>query len=901
MFKLRKNLDDFQGIPPYASELYGITQPLLGWKSPRIIRWLSARGICSNSDVIRTTIAGNIAPGPQNIARDRFVEPLVVGTPKKHPLAVSLTQCWNSRILDLFLIQVQRFVSQRGRLPQGNQWKQVSDAAGLDSVDAPALVAVQQSLNERHQTRQSAIPILAIMQYESQVASLLRDFCDGADGKNPDLLAKLFQVSKVAALDTIFEADDPLAGIDPRDVSSAALSPVAYMYLYRQYFFDLGSFLGEPVEHVWLAPGTTIELIETSSRRVLVERSLEQLVDEAIHTEKNSNYKDELSEAVKFENQQNVKVGASAGESFSLATIFEAKASQSVDVSTVQKQSRESAHKTTRDITEKVATDLKRSFKTTFRTTTETIDTSSKRHVISNQTDKLLNYELRRKMRRIGVQLQDLGQRLCWQFYVDEPGSDLCLSDMIDAVGAPDMSSLTKPDDIPYEAVKTVKMTFNFQFNPIRGASNDSTYTWNAGNNGGNFDPTAAQQLGNRESADGDESDEQIRLDVPILIDAPPKYKFHQSRFVGAGGGGTVLLMTKDSRRGIFQVGDTFKLILFSVKFSNGKDIPLDFEIDFIPIDEEALKKEVTDANNKNLATYNADKARILKLAFLEALKQRVKNVNAIASRPAWDLREEERTVVYRALVRKLMMESWKLSMTPEDSRIAHVRSEIIRAIFDVDAMLYFVAPEWWQPHTVYNLTTEESFSGTVANDDPAANIEPMDRISYVTDSRAKRLGNYLITEDSNPAPLGSSLGWLLQLDGDSSRNAFLNAPWVKAVLPVRPGMERAALNYILTIEDDPDSLNATYVGGEEEYKHADGSVMTLREVIDLNIAKLEKQNSDFKNTLARDEFYENGFNPLGKPFDDGAEPDKPYSEWISITPTDQIVAVEYKPLDLQV
>ena len=35
---------------------------------------------------------------------------------------------------------------------------------------------------------------------------------------------------------------------------------------------------------------------------------------------------------------------------------------------------------------------------------------------------------------------------------------------------------------------------------------------------------------------------------------------------------------------------------------------------------------------------------------------------------------------------------------------------------------------------------------------------------------------NYYITEDSEPAKLGSSLGWLLQLDGDNMRNAFLNA-----------------------------------------------------------------------------------------------------------------------------
>jgi hypothetical protein len=69
---------------------------------------------------------------------------------------------------------------------------------------------------------------------------------------------------------------------------------------------------------------------------------------------------------------------------------------------------------------------------------------------------------------------------------------------------------------------------------------------------------------------------------------------------------------------------------------------------------------------------------------------------------------------------------------------------------------------------------------------------------------------NYKITEDSEPARLGSSLGWLLQLDGDNLRNAFLNSPWVKAIIPVRPGHERAALKWLRSVEgvDGWDNLN---------------------------------------------------------------------------------------------
>ncbi len=46
----------------------------------------------------------------------------------------------------------------------------------------------------------------------------------------------------------------------------------------------------------------------------------------------------------------------------------------------------------------------------------------SRRYVLQTPRDKLVNYELRRKMRRVGVQVQHIGTQLCWQLFVDDPG-----------------------------------------------------------------------------------------------------------------------------------------------------------------------------------------------------------------------------------------------------------------------------------------------------------------------------------------------------------------------------------------------------------------------------------------------------------------------------------------------
>ena len=62
-----------------------------------------------------------------------------------------------------------------------------------------------------------------------------------------------------------------------------------------------------------------------------------------------------------------------------------------------------------RQQSEKLSSEIKRNFKTTFKTSTEVTDTTSKRYVIANKTTTLVNYELRRKMRKVGVQVQDIG------------------------------------------------------------------------------------------------------------------------------------------------------------------------------------------------------------------------------------------------------------------------------------------------------------------------------------------------------------------------------------------------------------------------------------------------------------------------------------------------------------
>src|SRR5437016_10926290 len=175
---------------------------------------------------------------------------------------------------------------------------------------------------------------------------------------------------------------------------------------------------------------------------------------------------------------------------------------------------------------------------------------------------------------------------------------------------------------------------------------------------------------------------------------------------------------------------------------------------------------------------------------------------------------------------------------------------------------------------------------------------------------------------DGAPAKLRSSLGWLLQLDGDNLRNAFLNSPWVKAVIPVRTGKERDAINWLQQAHvEGSDGLDAQYVASPDdpaELKSAPGHTVTLRDALDFLIDKIqefdrnsrtpivgnpadpEDASNHFAGSLPTEAVFEHGFYPLqgGVRFDQSGTEQAIFSQWTEIMPTDQVaaLAVEYDP-----
>lgn len=163
----------------------------------------------------------------------------------------------------------------------------------------------------------------------------------------------------------------------------------------------------------------------------------------------------------------------------------------------------------------------------------------------------------------------------------------------------------------------------------------------------------------------------------------------------------------------------------------------------------EAQRKEAVDTLTQQALTEQFERNKLL-----------ITKKSKIRPRPANDLRREERYEVMNRMV------STMFAQTNNPAVPSPLEIEYFHRYFDIDMMFIYTHPSWWKPR--YG-------AGNAGNGRPA----------------------YEITEESDSAPMGSSLGWLLQLDGDTRRNEFLNSPWVRVCLPIRAGREREAIAWL--------------------------------------------------------------------------------------------------------
>ncbi|MGW4018280.1 hypothetical protein ACWECW_18445 [Rhodococcus ruber] len=963
-----KDYSKFKGILPYASEMFGAYRPMVGWaskrKHDRIINAEASALAPFLTELLPNYVSGNAYVGPEVLGAftgaaylpdAKFLVSAGIGQPADGPILQPASFDEGT----FFLPAVQKWILEKrgplGAPPDANTWKDVLTLDSIkkvygkysrndDGTDASVgMIKNWVEWSNRFQaTEQGEFPPQRPgeadedFQKRKQVFDQqIMELCYGILDRESKIAAVLLDLVRTEAVETLTNLfytksrtneelerkirafqrrlTDPFLEFDPRDqLQGVSVSPLGISHLFRQYFFEFDTFLGPSVGHIWLTPGSTVELIESSTRKVITERSYEEQFETRTQIETIDNRKEDISEAIKQDNREDTKLGFSTtvNQSWPSGSLT---ATGSLNVDKTQQMAREHIQKSMREQSSKLSKEIRNQYKTTFKTVTETSDVSSKRYVLSNPSDtNLQNYEMRRKMRQVGVQVQDVGTYLCWETFVDDPGKSLGLANLVHIAKPPDTTPVPNPALIPVPERKSdvpfdVKVSWSFGDRRQR--------------------PTSPQgiPLGRR----------QMSIDIPdgYRVEIPVGTVFQLQCMSAAGEG------AEDFRQhqylAVYSGGRDLDIGLSwgpgGLKWDGKVNIDLRGTIALVPTEE-----RLRDINIQNTAIIkNAEaSARLAEVkasetAFYAAAQERIELAAAVKKRNFEDLREEERIVVYRELIADLMA---KDSSTGLDNYLLisdeqrHTFATVLNAIFDIDKMLYFVAPEWWKPRVRSGLNV-----GSLNGD-----VQPFKAEQVVSWSDKEiRDDNYYITSKSEPARLGSSLGWLLQLDGDNHRNRFLNAPWVRAVIPIRPGKEEAAIAWLqrANVEgiEGLDQKYAAQPGEADEIKqglHDAGYTASEEPTVEDAIRYLcvrvqEKHQEGVTEQLFPDrtgiddgdkvwatpidKVYEHGFYPLDRsfraspseePVDSTSTNFQILSQWTEILPTDQIVpvVVQYDP-----
>ena len=212
---------------------------------------------------------------------------------------------------------------------------------------------------------------------------------------------------------------------------------------------------------------------------------------------------------------------------------------------------------------------------------------------------------------------------------------------------------------------------------------------------------------------------------------------------------------------------------------------------------EDSLVKDIEAKNAENLEAFTAESSGKLQEAVRGGRQGADQARQQDRRRDDEELREEERIVVYRILIQDLLTHGIRCPTTAP----AMSWSELINSIFDVDKMLYFVAPGVVE---AASRIIDQSF-GTLV---PTGKLSPTGTPEHETGhqdatSRGSMrsdwggLKEYRARQLLHHRGIGPGEARQRRSAGSCSstattmRNAFLNAPWVKAVIPIRPGRSR--------------------------------------------------------------------------------------------------------------
>ncbi|HSF44754.1 MAG TPA: hypothetical protein VLA58_02045, partial [Chitinophagaceae bacterium] len=319
------DLSDYTSVLPYASEMFGIYQPLLGWKSKRILNRFS-KGLEKDKrsllQALKEQFSGRVKVSydgsceakitelkPGTLTEGRNIlhfDSIVLG--KIAELLPPLDAYYDNVWVDLLSDQQFDRIFNETLIPHYSKYyteycKRTDNFAGDRGIadrsgTAPDAKTLFVAAFEAQLKYESALAGSLQFLLKSKNFDALKDSFYTSNNREENAIALTNALAATNTEDAYLNLEN-LNPSDKADIQNVALSPISVVHLFRQYFFELDTFLGTPVEHVWLSPGSNVELIEVSTRRTLIEKSLETSLETIAKAEQSTTNEDEISEAVK--------------------------------------------------------------------------------------------------------------------------------------------------------------------------------------------------------------------------------------------------------------------------------------------------------------------------------------------------------------------------------------------------------------------------------------------------------------------------------------------------------------------------------------------------------------------------------------------------------------------------
>ena len=526
-----------------------------------------------------------------------------------------------------------------------------------------------------------------------------------------------------------------------------ALSPIGVAHYYRQLYFHKEEGLGPIEEAFTIAPLETLEIVYQTVRKQIHEEILEKGLEVVSDSAVESKNLDEVSDKVSSMVQHDTSASMSANVSGSIG-VWQLGVSATASVGISSERSREFSSRRLKEVTRRASERITKSFSIKTRDVTDVTTTSMTRRVIRNDSTVPVSYGLRRLLRRVNVKVQDLGPKLVWQLYLRNPGRGLSRSSFVHFRASGRI--FHNESDLPPGAPPK----------PTGGLETESTATSVRIRYVRTFIQVHYVTIVVKTGPD--------RVIKGVRID----------RIMDLGGGRKDDVSPAPLNQ--YDLGSTWdestRTFTADIAIAPGdsSSVQVTFTYTWEPSSTALLAWE----HKKQAALVAAGEEEYERQ--FQRRKATITECSKVKSRPANDLRQEERYEVMNRMI------SYLFGRGDDLAEPSPLEIELFHRYFDIDAMFTYTHPSWWKPRfTSSNMDDERE--------------------------------SYNITAESEPAPFGSSLGWLMQLDGDRRRNEFLNSPWARICLPIRPGREQETVEWL--------SKN---MEGEVGYDRSRGPLATL-------------------------------------------------------------------------